>query len=440
MRMQRTLTAGGFALALTTLATAQSGEATPTATPGVQTAHPKALGDAVRGPLDVMTAPFDNRCLGVEVAFGYIWVTGRGDTTIGDDRQIHQYDMAGNFLGNTPQVTNSTAWGGRDMEADDAAGKLWIGSDNGELAEYDFDPAGGPNGSLTFNQFYNFGAVGTVRALARNPVTGNFYSGDFSNVLREFQLPSTQLQTWTNPGISIYGAGFNPCDGTVWWWSQNADPSAPLSGHAATQWDPLTGLTTGVGFQGLDVDPGATMFAGGADVYEDPLNPGNMSLMGLHQHNGTLTTEEDVAVGYDLATPSCGCSSVVYCTPKVNSQGCTPNIFSDAGCPSASGGPWNLHVDMLLNNKPGMIFHGTQRFNLPFQGGFLCVLPPVNRTPPQSTGGNPPPNDCSGTMILDVVALGFAAGTTVNFQAWSRDPGSPVPTNLSAGIEFTIQP
>ncbi|MDP6941476.1 MAG: hypothetical protein QGH51_05535, partial [Planctomycetota bacterium] len=40
----------------------------------------RALGDLVSGPFDVETAVYDNRCLGVEEAWGSLWITGRGHT------------------------------------------------------------------------------------------------------------------------------------------------------------------------------------------------------------------------------------------------------------------------------------------------------------------------------------------------------------------------
>jgi len=84
----------------------------------------RALGDLIAGPFDVEAAPYDNRCLGVEEAWGSFWVTGRGHTTIGINYMIHQYDMNGVYITSYPQNvsgTNSGGWGGRDMEADEAA-------------------------------------------------------------------------------------------------------------------------------------------------------------------------------------------------------------------------------------------------------------------------------------------------------------------------------
>ena len=149
-----------------------------------------------------------------------------------------------------------------------------------------------------------------------------------------------------------------------------------------------------------------------------------------------------------LAIQSWGCSGSVstYCTAKVNSQGCTPAI-SASGTPSATSpssfdiGAWNL-----INNKNGILFYGLNGpAGTPFQGGYLCATPPLKRTPVQSSGGNPPPDDCSGLLFLDFNAWiqggsdpNLLPSVQVNAQVWYRDPASASTTGLTDAVEFTI--
>lgn len=91
----------------------------------------------------------------------------------------------------------------------------------------------------------------------------------------------------------------------------------------------------------------------------------------------------------------------VYCTPKVNSQGCAPSIAGN-GTPSATSGlPFLIESADLINQVNGLLFYGLGPNYIPFQEAFLCVMPPVTRTSLQFSGGNPPPDDCSGAFAFD---------------------------------------
>ena len=148
--------------------------------------------------------------------------------------------------------------------------------------------------------------------------------------------------------------------------------------------------------------------------------------------------------GFQLVQES---SIAIYGTAKVNSLGCTPSIgFS--GFPSASSpSPFTIVATQVINNKSGLLFYGFGQASAPFQGGWLLVAPPLTRTALQGSGGNPPPNDCSGSFGYDFNARiqggmdpQLAPGVTVYVQYWYRDPQSPSTTGLSDGLEFAIAP
>ncbi|MBI5433903.1 MAG: hypothetical protein HZA52_13815 [Planctomycetes bacterium] len=141
--------------------------------------------------------------------------------------------------------------------------------------------------------------------------------------------------------------------------------------------------------------------------------------------------------------PVAGSDTITYCNAKVNSLGCTPDIVA-YGHPTLSG-PDNFTLGVLnvLNNKNGLFFWGTLPDQKPFQGGELCVMPPIIRTPVEfSAGSAPPTSDCSGELYYhwshtDLAAIG--AGNTLFGQFWYRDPASQGTIGLSSGVQWTIQ-
>ena len=142
--------------------------------------------------------------------------------------------------------------------------------------------------------------------------------------------------------------------------------------------------------------------------------------------------------------PAYGGLPQVYCLGKQNSQGCTPSIGWTGA--ATLGGPDNFHVTAsdVLNNKAGLLFYGTQPIASSFQGGTLCVKSPVRRTPIQlSSGGNPPPDDCSGNYDFHfshafMIARGLSSGDSAYAQYWMRDPTSASTTGLSNALYFTV--
>jgi len=137
-----------------------------------------------------------------------------------------------------------------------------------------------------------------------------------------------------------------------------------------------------------------------------------------------------------------------YCTAKVNSRGCTP-IIGAFGTPSVtSPAPFEVSVVNLISNKNGIFFYGFAPAAIPFQGGWLCVQPPLKRLPPQNAGGVFPPNTCTGSLTIDMNARIQSGvdpflfpGQIVFQQGWYRDPSSSTAgTGLSDAVGYTICP
>ncbi|RMH02563.1 MAG: hypothetical protein D6702_08370 [Planctomycetota bacterium] len=272
-------------LGLAAAAPAQADDTDPIVRPA-PSAPSRGLGSVVAGPYDVETPTFDNRCLGVEYAWGHYWVTGAGHTTTGYNYMIHKFDTNGNYLASYPQPNTSAGpWGGRDMEADEPANTLWVGEDNGIVDVMNYDPV---TGGLIYNSTVYTAVIGTVRALCRNPNTGTFFTKDFSGDLQEFDMNTgLVVNSWALPTLSAYGFGWDYTTNMIW-----------AVGGASTRLvevDPVAGTTTGT-----EVGTVLGGAPGGGDVYDDPRNPNLVSIVALHQ------TAPDSIVVYDTVGPPPG--------------------------------------------------------------------------------------------------------------------------------------
>ena len=135
---------------------------------------------------------------------------------------------------------------------------------------------------------------------------------------------------------------------------------------------------------------------------------------------------------------------VRYCTAKVNSLGCTPMIGC-LGAPSLALGNLRVLASSVLNNKPGILLWSSKATSSPFQGGLLCVRPPLTRTLVQASGGSSSGNDCSGSYAFQwshaySAAHGITLGQRVFAQYWSRDPQALGGSGLTDGLDFTFIP
>ena len=135
-----------------------------------------------------------------------------------------------------------------------------------------------------------------------------------------------------------------------------------------------------------------------------------------------------------------------YCTGKPNSQSCTPAV-AWSSLPSLTGtDDYVVTATNVINNKNAVFVWSTLPANTPFMGGTLCVdQTTAVKTVMQNSGGNAPPDDCSGTLSFAfnqayMTTNALAPGTLVFGQWWFRDPANPDGTGfgLSDAVYFEI--
>jgi hypothetical protein len=148
------------------------------------------------------------------------------------------------------------------------------------------------------------------------------------------------------------------------------------------------------------------------------------------------------------------CEDVVsaYCTAKVTSAGCTPLLTCKGTPMKNSNSGFDLYAFGLRPNKFGLFFYSTAfgAQNTPFQGGWLCMKPPIKRLSIQNSGSSGAPcgtDPATGVMTRDFNTFmstssdpTLTVGTPVQIQAWTRDPQASFGTSLTGALVGTIFP
>ena len=176
-----------------------------------------------------------------------------------------------------------------------------------------------------------------------------------------------------------------------------------------------------------------------------------ISIESFHPSTGFVLIDDMEA---NLAS---GCAAAIYCTAKINSLGCIPAIGSSGKASPTAGSGYVVSCTSVRNNKSGILFYRVNgaAMAVPFQGGTLCVQPPLSRTPVVNSGGTPSPaDDCTGVFSIDMNAFAVGSlggnplpaltvpGTKVHVQWWGRDPSSSAPngTTLSDALQYFVCP
>jgi hypothetical protein len=255
------------------------------------------------------------------------------------------------------------------------------------------------------------------------------YSGATAALLHTFNGPSAGSYF----GFDVSDAGDVDQDGTP-----DLVVAAPLAAYQGMTW-----VYSGDDWSELVEIPGLPIgFLGAVDAAGDFDHDGYADVAAARYVDDTFAGTSGVARIYSGRTSV----PTAYCTAKLNSKGCYA-LVSSTGSPSVSSlSPFTIRADGVLNSKSGLLFYGSDRNAQTVPFGTLCVAAwKIVRTPLQNSGGNPPPNDCSGVLTFDFNAwtrggsdASLVVNQTVCAQYWYRDAASPGGSATSDALQFTL--
>jgi hypothetical protein len=159
----------------------------------------------------------------------------------------------------------------------------------------------------------------------------------------------------------------------------------------------------------------------------------------------TEAAVDDVTIS-TLAPGNC-LQPAILCNPKIDSQFCVPLIACGGYARVSGGQPMTVGLSGASSQRNGLLFYGYGTAYTSFQGGILCCLTPLRRTPLQNSGGTISGLDCTGTMSIDFNAYirsgidpNLVAGRACAAQWYYRDPIDAYHVSLSNAVSFTICP
>jgi hypothetical protein len=294
------------------------------------------FGDPCPPAVDVEALADDNVLLGVELAWGYYWLSGSGHTRHGWDpeyRRIYQFDLEWRLVEAYPQESASPQFGGRDPEALEDENLLLVGAEDGELVTYVFDPATGRL-DLGRTVVQTTDVPGVTRGLAYHPGRGTFFTKDFDQPIIEFDRGGSVIASWPLPSVIGYGAAFDPVSGTIWF-NAHCEFFCEILYSRLLEWNPGAGALTGreitIGEPGYALPGARGWTSGGLDVV---LNGDQVVFVTLQQGSPVDFVSLVLGDGTD------GCPDVCY--PDCDASGeldffdflCFQNAFA-AGEPRA---------------------------------------------------------------------------------------------------------
>jgi hypothetical protein len=333
--------------------------------------------------------------LGAAYAGGYFWVTGGGGSSaVTTDNKYYRFTTAGVLVDSFAQPNNS-GWGWRDLAFDGTY--LYAGCETATVVA--FNPTTGA--LVPGMDFPKPAAAANVRALAYDPVTDHFWTGNFSSNIIEFDRSGTVIwQGSPSPLAGVYGMAWDAnysAGPTLWIHDQT-------NNNSCTFWrfNPATHTMT-TESHAVPLLPGETsQIAGGAEM-SSTYSGGYRVMVGLAQ--GTPLDKVFVQEMEPLAAPALNVTIVPVGSTVVPSTGGAVNFNISA----LNGGPLMAYTVWCRVKNP----NGT--YTAPTVGP-VTITTPVGLTVTRNRNQNVPAGWASG-MYYEIIY----ANTSFTYPAIDAD-------------------
>ncbi len=164
----------------------------------------------------------------------------------------------------------------------------------------------------------------------------------------------------------------------------------------------------------------------------------NMRVRFTANDGGTQSIVEAGLDGFKVTGVVCDGLGVSYCSSTPNSSGAAA-VITTTGSASLAANNLVLRAAPVPMVSNGLFFFGANAVQVPFGNGVRCVASPTVRFPSAPAVAGALERVIDNTV--HPASTHFAAGVTLNFQAWFRDSGAGGANfNLSDGYRITFTP
>ena len=302
---------------------------------------------------DAQTTTNSNLLLGAEYAGGHFIVTGGGTSSATTtDNKLYLINNDGTLFQTFDQPNNS-GWGWRDPAFDGTY--LYFGCETTTILAY--TPQGVPAPSFDIPKP---AVLAVARALAYDPNTDHFFSGNFGNNMVEFDRSGNVIwQGSPSPLAAVYGMCYDDVTGHIWIYDQG---SSQCVFH---EWNQVTHTFTGVSHIMPLIGSSTSQIAGGCG-FTNEWNPSFWTIVAMLQG-----TPNDLLYVVEM-WPAGPLPNITINMTPIN-----PPIVIPAG-----GGSFNFNATITNNETSSQTFGVWIMVTLPNGSQFGPVLGPVTLTVP----------------------------------------------------------